>query len=300
MYCRVTLVAFALLCSTSGAWATVLFSDGFEGHAAGGNPLDKNTAGPNSAPNGSGNPWFGPVPPNARVVGADSTNGPTVTPHGGNNMIRGSAASDLDQNWYNLAYRLNGGSPFRGNIQFDWWFYDPIGQGPGSTSFRDYAALGYYSTAPSNTDYPGTGSLNTGVTLIQRLGLGAFNGNAASQTVYCARIVGETDGDAGNAAWFLTPINRSIGWHHGTIDVGSPLQNNTNLVTFSIDGITALTRNSTTSFGYNVLELNTNFGATTGYFDDVSFSAIPEPGSAGLLSAGLLWLAHIRPRRCRR
>src|SRR3954468_9661987 len=109
----------------SATSAAVLYSDGFESYTAGGNPLDKNVAGPNAAPNGSGNPWFGPAPPNGRVVGADSTNGPTVTPHSGNNMIRGSAPSDLDQNWYNLAYRLNGGNPFSGNVQFDWWFYDP-------------------------------------------------------------------------------------------------------------------------------------------------------------------------------
>src|SRR4051812_44067090 len=79
-------------------------------------------------------------------------------------------------------------------------------QGMGSTNLRDYAAIGFYNTAPNNTDYPGTGSLNSGVTQIQRLGLGAFNGNAESQTVYNARIVGETAGDAGNGSWFF---NRS-------------------------------------------------------------------------------------------
>src|SRR4051794_40801099 len=70
------------------ARASTIYSDGFESYTAGANPLDKNTAGPNSAPNGSGNPWFGPAPPNARVVGTDTFNGPTVTPHSGNNMIR--------------------------------------------------------------------------------------------------------------------------------------------------------------------------------------------------------------------
>src|SRR3954471_507771 len=239
--------------------AAILYTDGFESYTAGGNPLDKNTAGPNSAPNGSGNPWFGPAPPNARVVGTEGA----VLPHSGNNMIRGSAPSDLDQNWYNLAYRLNGGSPFSGNLQFDWYFYDPVGQGAASTNFRDYAALGFYNTAPNNTDYPGTGSLNTGVTQIQRLGLGAFNGNAASQTVYDARIVGETSGDAGNAAWFLTPVPRSPGWHKGSIQVGPALGDNTNLVDFYIDDILALSRNSKTAFGYNVLEFNINFGNKT-------------------------------------
>src|SRR3954465_15629661 len=79
--------------------AAILYTDGFESYTAGGNPLDKNTAGPNSAPNGSGNPWFGPAPPNARVVGIDSFNGPSVSPHSGNNMIRASAGADFDQNW---------------------------------------------------------------------------------------------------------------------------------------------------------------------------------------------------------
>lgn len=284
----IILCAFAVFSFAKVAPAAVIFTDGFESYTAGGNPLDKNVAGPNSAPNGSGNPWFGPAPPNARVVGADSTNGPTVSPHSGNNMIRGSAPSDLDQNWYNLAYRQNGGSPYTGNIRFDWYFYDPVGQGTGSTTFRDYAAVGFYNTAPAGTDYPGTGSLNTGVTQVQRLGLGAFNGNAASQTVYNARIVGESAGDAGNATWFLTGVARSPGWHKGTIKIGPALGDNTNSVDFYVDGIFALGRNSKTAFGYNVLEINTNFGSRTGYFDDVTFRTIPEPASILLLTGGIV------------
>src|SRR5436190_568997 len=92
-----------------------IFSDGFESYTAGGNPLDKNVAGPNSAPNGSGNPWFGPAPPNLRVVGTEGG----VNPHSGVNMVRGSAPSDLDEEWVNIAYRFNGGSPYTGNIQMD-------------------------------------------------------------------------------------------------------------------------------------------------------------------------------------
>ncbi len=291
MRCIPVLCAFVVFLLAKAAPAAVLFTDGFESYTAGGNPLDKNIAGPNSAPNGSGNPWFGPAPPNARVVGSDNFNGPTVTPHSGNNMIRASAASDLDQNWYNLAFRQNGGSPFTGNLEFDWYFFDPIGQGAGSTDFRDYAAIGYYNTAPDGTDYPGTGSLNTGVTQIQRLGLGAFNGNAASQTVYNARIVGETAGDAGNGTWFLTGVARSPGWHKGTIKVGPALGDNTNQVDFFVDDIFALGRNSKTAFGYNVLEFNTGFGNKTGYFDDVVFSSpIPEPSGVLLLACGIaIW-----------
>jgi len=294
MRCTTIMCAFVVFSFAQAAPAAVVFSDGFESYTAGGNPLDKNVAGPNSAPNGSGNPWFGPAPPNARVVGPDSTNGPTVSPHTGNNMIRGSAPSDLDQNWYNLAYRQNGGSPYTGNIQFDWYFYDPVGQGAGSTNFRDFAAVGFYNTAPGDTDYPGTGSLNTGATQIQRLGLGAFNGNAASQTVYDARIVGETTGDAGNATWFLTNVPRSVGWHKGTITIGPALGDNTNSVNFYVDDTFALGRNSKTTFGYNVLEINTNFGSTTGYFDDVIFSIVPEPTSILALVFGIVMMWCVR------
>ena len=275
--------AFVVFLLAKTVHASVLYTDGFESYTAGGNPLDKNTTGPNSAPNGSGNPWFGPAPPNARVVGTEGS----VSPHSGNNMIRGSAPSDLDENWYNLAYRLNGGSPFTGNIEFDWYFYDPTGQNAGSTNFRDYAALGFYNTAPAGIDYPGTGSLNSS-TQIQRLSLGALNGNAASQTVYEARIVGETAGDAGSGGtWFLTGVARSVGWHKGTIKVGPALGDNTNQVDFYVDDIFALGRNSKTAYGYNVLEFNTNQGSTTGYFDDATFQTVPEPTSMLLLVCGI-------------
>jgi hypothetical protein len=285
-----------ILTATAATPAAVLYTDGFESYTAGGNPLDKNVAGPNSAPNGSGNPWFGPNPPNARVVGNDSFNGPTVSPHSGNNMIRGSAASDFDQNWYNLAYRLNSGSAFTGDIEFDWYFFDPIGQGTGSTNFVDYAALAFYSSVPSGTDYPGSLPL-TGV--VQRLSLGAQNGNASSQTVYEARIVGETAGNAGlGGTWFLTGVARSPGWHKGTIKIGPALGDNTNQVDFYVDDIFALGRNSKTSVGYNVLEFNTAFGSKTGYFDDVTFSTIPEPGSVLLLVSGvaILWTRRFHRR----
>lgn len=267
----------------------VLFSDGFESYVGGGVPLDKNYAsGPNAAPNGSGNPWFGPAPPNARVVGTEGS----VNPHSGNNMIRGSAPSDLDENWYNLAYRLNSGSPYTGGIAFDWWFYDPLGSG--SSNFRDFAALGFYNTAPTTTDYPGTGSLN-GSTQIQRLSLGApYNASAGyDNTKYQARVVGAADGYSGTG-YFNTSTPRTVGWHEGRIVVGSALGDNTANVDFYIDDMVnpTFSHNSMTAWGFNVLEINTNYGSTSGYFDDVSFSVIPEPGSAALLlCGGLTWLA---------
>jgi hypothetical protein len=281
-------VAFVLLALTVlQTYAQVLFSDGFESYTAGGSPLDKNYAsGANAAPNGSGNPWFGPAPPNARVVGTETN----VSPHSGNNMIRGSAPSDLDENWYNLAYRLNGGNAYSGNIRYDWWFYDPLGSG--GSNYRDYAALGFYNTAPGNTDYPGTGSLNAS-TQIQRLSLGATSGTGSDSTVYQARVVGATDGYA-SSGWFNTTATRSIGWHEGRIIVDGA-----NNVSFYIDNMVTpvLTHNAVLSYGYNVLELDTDYGPIGGYFDDVSFSLIPEPGTVGLLVSGGLVVLAMRRRR---
>jgi hypothetical protein len=269
--------------------AQVLFSDGFEGYTAGGSPLDKNySSGANAAPNGSGNPWFGPAPPNARVVGTEGS----VSPHSGSNMIRGSAPSDTDENWYNLAYRLNGGNSYTGNVEFDWWFYDPLGSG--GSDYRDFAALGFYNTAPGNTDYPGTGSLNSS-SRIQRLSLGASSsqGTGFDATHYQARVVGATDA-YNTAGWFNTTATRSVGWHHGRVVV-----NSANLASFYIDDMVTpvFSHDAVETFGYNVLELNNNYGPTSGYFDDVSFSVVPEPGTAGLLlCGGLSWLA-LRRRR---
>jgi hypothetical protein len=288
--------AFAgLVLLTAAPAPAQVFTDGFEAYTGGGAPLDKNTAGPNAAPNGSGQPWFGPVPPNARVVGTEGT----VTPHSGAQMIRGSLPSDLDQNWVNLAYRFNGGSPYTGGIALQFWFFDPLG--PGNSNFRDYGALGFYNTAPSNTDYPGTGSLNTGVTQIQRLSLGASSviSGGYDPNVYQARVVGAADGYS--SGWFNTTTPRSVGWHLAQILVGPALGDGTNDVSFYIDNLATptLTHNSVTPFGYNVIELNTDFGPTTGYFDDISFSAVPEPSApalAGLAAAGLAYRRYRRRR----
>ncbi len=278
---KIILVALLLLLvSLLQLPAQLLFSDGFENYVGGGAPLDKNYgSGPNAAPNGSGNPWFGPAPPNARVVSAE--NG--VTPHGGLQMIRGSAPSDFDQNWVNIAYRFNGGAPFSGNIALDWWFYDPLGAG--GTTFRDYAALGFYNTAPATTDYPGTGSLNTGVSQIQRLSLGATYSTAAGfdANVYQARVVGAASDSYDGNGWFNTTVARTVGWHHGRIVLGAALGDGTANVSYYIDETLAFAHNSITSYGVNVIELNTSFGATTGYYDDIGLTVVPEPGAAALL-----------------
>jgi len=181
---------FALLWAARASGAP-LYSENFDSYAT--RALDKNLAGgANAAPNGTGNPWFGPSPPNGQVVPSD--NG--VTPHSGSQMVRGNFTSnppDFDQNWLNIAYRFNGGNPFTGGVIFDWWFYDSLGAG--GTALHDYAALGFYDTAPSNTDYPGTGSLNAGVQRVQRLSLGAGDDQNAGfdANFYQARVAGAID-----------------------------------------------------------------------------------------------------------
>ena len=301
MCSRVALLALSFgvagLIHVETARAAQIFSDSFETYTAAGSPLDKNTAGPNAAPNGSGNPWFGPAPPNARVVNTEGG----VLPFTGTNMIRGSAPSDFDENWVNLAYRFNGGTPFAGGLAMNFRFYDPLGSGATANTYRDFAGVGYYDTAPGNTDYPGTGSLNAGVVNIQRLVLGASSdtGGTYDPTKYQVRVVGRTDGYNGGSGWFNTPVSRTVGWHLGRIVIGDALPDGTNPVDFYIDNTAtpAFSSNSVTNFGYNVIELNTNYGTTAGYMDDVvlSTSAIPEPATGMFAaSAGLLVLRRRR------
>jgi hypothetical protein len=272
-----------------------LFSDSFETRNLG--VLDQNyTGGPNEAVNGdpAGNPWFGPAPPNSHVTGTVSG----VIPHSGTNMLVGNAPSDFDEEWYNVMYRLHGGVPYAGNVAFDWWFYDPLG--PNGTTFRDYGALGYYGAAPATADYPGTGSLNGG-SISQRLSLGAtyFSANSSYDgTKYQARIVGATSdvGITGSSGWFNTATPRSIGWHHGRIVFG-PFEGTRAApdVDFYIDDMVnpSLTHNNLSSVGINVIELNVNYGATSGYFDDVSFSVAKPPPIAATQSGNNMVLTWI-------
>jgi hypothetical protein len=248
-----------------------LFLDDFESYNLG--SLDFNDPmGPNQGMNGdlNGNPWFGPEisAPNCYVVGPE--NG--VTPHSGNQMIRGRdvVGADFDQDWFNLAYRLNGGQPFTGEVILSWWFYDTLGAG--GTDFRDYVALAYYDTAPPDTDAPPSFNLNSGVNQIQRLSLGAtFHTDPGfDPNYYQARVVNATDG-YNAAGWFNTSVARSVGWHHGVILVGPAQDDGTAMVFFFIDDTLGLAHNSETSYGFNVIEINAKFGPQTGYFDDISF-----------------------------
>jgi hypothetical protein len=274
----VLVLAFPALFLAASPASAQMFFDNFESYKLG--SLDKNDpAGPNQAPNGSGNPWFGSENPNPNAVVVGPENG--VMPYSGQQMIRGQPVPgiDNDQNWYNLAYRLNNGLPFTANISLDWWFYDPLGiepPMPGDSHFRDCVALAFYDTAPADTDAPDTYDLTVTVIQVQRLCLGAepsYSNPRYDPNYYQARVLGADDDFGG---WFNTSTMRSVGWHHGAIVVGPMLADGTNDVTFFIDDMSTptLEHNSITNYGYNVIEINTKFGPQTGYFDDINFTVL--------------------------
>ena len=281
-----------------GGYVT-MFADDFESYALG--ALDKNPMywvagnGPNYAPNGSGNPWFGPRPPNALVKAAE--NG--VTPHSGTQMLGGGAPGEIDQNWYNLAYRLGGGRAFKSNCRLDWWFYDPLGNAPTATDFQDYVALCNYDTAPATTDYPESstpednGNLNAGLVIwprYQRLSLGASGDmperGAYGSSRYQARIVGASLGYADG--WINTSRERSVGWHHARIILGPLLPDGTVNVYFYIDDLATPVYwgDSINSSGFNVIEINSGQANAVGYFDDISFALAAAPPRLAIARAG--------------
>ncbi len=270
-----------------------VFSDGFESYTGGVSPLDMNYAtGPNASANGNlaGNPWFGPNPPNAEVLGSEGG----VNPHSGSQMIRGRAANDLDENWLNLPYRLHKQIPFSGNIMLDWWFYDPLG--PGGSTYKEYAAIGWYNLCPNDTDYPGAGSLN-GSGQIQRLCLGADSNQSGGfdNTKYQTRVVGAQDG-YNTAGWFNIPIARSVGWHHGRIAIEGVTTNSAPNVVFYLDDMVnpCFVHNAILIYGgYNVIELNTAYGSTFGYMDDVTISVARPPKIAATRSGNNVTLAWL-------
>jgi hypothetical protein len=272
--------------------AQVLFSDNFDGYNTG--ALDKNlVGGPNAAPNGSGNPWFGPGPPNFQVVTAEYG----VTPLSGTQMIRGKYnATDFDQDFYNLAYRLGGGNSFSGNVSLSWNFYDPLGTGTGSANYQDFNALTHYTVnATTTADQTGTGVGNmpgyqSGAG-DQRLSLGAYSATTGGDaTKYQARGVGVTDGINANG-WFNLNVTRSVGWHSAAIVLGSPNGTST-LVSFYLDGVDVLHHALDTTAGVNYIEMNGSASSVSGWYDNLAFSQVPEPSTVALLlCGGLSWLA---------
>jgi hypothetical protein len=281
------LVLLTLVLSVRPALATG-FLDGFEAYALG--SLDSTDgAGPNAGPNGGANPWFGSAPPNLRVVNAE--NG--VTPHSGTNMVRGcyNCQYDSDVDWFNLSYRCATGGVYSGNIALDWWFYDPLGAGGGG-DYIDYIAIGNYAPVPPDMDYdptPTWPAVNS-----QRMSLGAdalrLNTNIDA-TVYQARIVGATDG-VNPEGWFnLTNAPRSSGWHHARIVIGAPNGADTP-ASFYIDNLVtpALRHGTVNADSFNLLEIDADFGNTSGYFDDLAFqdNATPPAFTTGPTNVTLL------------
>ena len=272
--------------------AQVIFSDNFDSYNTG--ALDKNlVGGPNAAPNGSGNPWFGPAPPNFQVVTAEHG----VTPLSGPYMIRGKYnATDGDQDFYNLAYRLGGGNSFSGNVSLSWNFYDPLGTGTGSANYQDYNALTHYTlNSTTTTDQTGTGVGNMpsyqGGSADQRLSLGAFSTTGTDATKYQARVVGATDGLTPTSGWFNLNVTRSVGWHSAAIVLGSP-NGVTTAVSFYIDGVDVLDHALDTTAGVNYIEMDGSTGSVSGWYDNLAFSQVPEPSTVALLlCGGLSWLA---------
>jgi hypothetical protein len=272
---------------------TLLF-ESFETYNRG--TLDADSPGDtNTSPNGGpGNPWWGVYPPDLRVVGLEtnvnsgiSTN--IVAPHSGTNMVRGrhSGAADYDQDYFNLAYRLNHGSPFTNNLTLDWWFFDPVGARTNANSapqYRDYVSLASWTAMPGYTDYftNADGAADPGFTNTQ-LSLGAADSEVTGyrSTNYQAQIFrNNVSGDYDtNNGWFNLPIIRSIGWHHAEIVVSAPGTNGVTPVAFFIDNLTnaLMTNNALITNGLNCIVLNAEIGNLTGYYDDITFTTATLP-----------------------
>ncbi|MDB6018979.1 MAG: hypothetical protein JWR19_3468 [Pedosphaera sp.] len=278
MKSRIALVVLAVLLSLplNRLTAALPLSESFENYKPG--VLDANfSGGTNAAPNGGpGNPWWGTFDsfPNLQVVGTE--NG--IVPHTGTNMVRAAGLSaEQDKVYYNLAYRLNNSNVYSGNIQLDWWFYDSAGATNSPTDFSDYVALAYYDEIPTNADYADTNFTEDG---LQRLSLGGTDVHDIGyiSTNYQARVEGATNGYSIDG-WFNTSTPRTIGWHHGRIAVYPVATNATVQVAFYIDDMTTatLTNSTTSSPGFNCIELNAKRGNTSAYYDDITFDRLPAP-----------------------
>src|SRR5439155_10281208 len=77
-----------------------------------------------------------------------------------------------------------------------------------------------------------------------------------------------------------------VGWHHARVTVGSTLAKGANYAYYYIDDMNNPTffHIDRLAYGYNVLELNQDYGLTTGYMDDVSFAVGRPPNLTVTLS----------------
>ena len=279
-------------------FVTVL-SDSFESYVLG--KIDKEPLywsgganGPNAAPNGSGNPWFGPYGPNCGIVNAEGA----VSPHTGNNMIRGNVVGDQDALWCDVAYRFHNGQPIKGNCELDWWQYDPY-TSTSATAFKDYVSFYYYNneTFPATADWPEAWNTWTtsqaqlfwanGIdyTLEQSVTLGGSGysqpGGNSDPTKYQIRLEEKSGATYGLDGWCNTSVPRTTGWHHNRILMGPPHTNGTVMVYFYIDDMltpaySGLSTLAATGFG--LIEIVTAWGDTDqAYYDDLSFALVRPP-----------------------
>jgi len=243
-------------------------------------------------------------PPSFFVVGAEtytipgvSTN--LVSPHGGANMVRGDIGGTAsDTIYYNLAYRLNATNGFSGNLMLDWWFYDPVGtnvnadNGVFPSQYQDTISLISYPNVPTNADYyPDPAPAANPGSPIEALSLGAasLQGAGFIATNYQAQVFNATGGYNPDGWFNLTNNIRSVGWHHARIAVSpANTNNNTAAVAFYLDDLAnpALTNSTAVTNGFNVIEMDASYGSFTGYFDDLSFGALPPPSLSIIASGG--------------
>ncbi len=121
----------------------------------------------------------------------------------------------------------------------------------------------------------------------QVLGLGAY----FQTSYYEARVLTAANGTPG-PNWVLTPIPRSVGWHHFEIVQYRGAQ--AGKVDFYIDG--TLGHHTTDAFDATLdrIVLGLGFAGNnlqSGYVDDISLVAVPEPSTlllGAMTSAGLL------------
>lgn len=130
----------------------------------------------------------------------------------------------------------------------------------------------------------------------QVLGIGKNATMAGNSSVYQCRVLTAANGTSG-VGWVNMSIARSTGWHEFTI-----IQHrDTDSVDFLVDGILGYQSTDVLDIALAKLVMGTGFGstATTGYADDASLTAIPEPSSILALLTGLASCVAVVSRRRR-
>jgi len=290
-----------------------VFSENFEGYKVG--YLDKNITGdPNYAPNGSGNPWFGPWPENYSMVNSNTltVDGTSVTimPHSGTNMMtRAYLGPSI---WVDLAYRFHNGQPIKGNAKLDWWFFDANEQV--NNTNKDYVSLYYYASdlqpyPPFTNDWPAYMDPGSGLFIdaysippnyppvglygfswaddeYQSLSLGGSGYNQAggywTDAKYQVRLEEMFSGVTYGIDGWINTIDRSQGWHHGCILMGPPHADGTVMVYFYIDDMDHPVYSGLSGIaahGITLVEVDTGASRTPkpGAYDDFSFALVRPP-----------------------